>query len=191
MATPKTTAVATLLFALLLALATTARAELPDPEKGFGNLKWGETIAGNEEFFKIKSKGNADFYIRNKDPYTLYGQKMERVIYGARGGKLFAAYVHMEDKDVFEKLENDLSAHYGPAKRSTSEGVNILQWKRGEFKIKLKEYPETGSLKLAFYFAPLSSDVNMANIDLVMDKIYSDEMEDYWVKGSPLLQKKD
>ena len=181
------TALAAALLFAAAALATT----LPDPAKGFNDLKWGQDITGMDGFKKYRSKGNAAFYVRADDPFTIYNTKMPRVIYGTIGGKLFAAYVILDDSFIYKKLEGDLTRLYGAPVSKSNANADVMQWQSGDIKIKLKFEKNNKQFKLGYYYLPLSKNVKMANMEAVMDAIYNNELENFWINGSPLLEQKD
>ncbi len=171
---------------LLLPLCTAALATLPNPAEGFNDLSWGQDITGIQELHKFKAKGNADFYVRDSEPYELYGQRVPRVVYGAKDGELFAVWVHTDDAAIFAQLQQDLSTLFGEPLRKQADGVDILQWEQEPFRIKLKADRKTGALKLGYYYMPVAAGVNFSIIDMVMDEIYTQELETFWTEGRPL-----
>lgn len=168
----------------LFGFSALALAELPDPAKGFNDLQWGQQIAQQNGFKQIKAKGNAFFYVRDGEDFSLYGEQMPQVIYGAKGGKLFAAYVLLPQRTLFKKLSADLTSLYGAPKESTVNDIKIWSWKKDGFKIKLKDYPLTDRLKLSYYNETISDDSGEANVEAVMDKIYNQDLENYWVDNA-------
>ena len=108
--------------------------------------------------------GNAkvEYFINPEVVHTIGAISVSQVIYGFYDQRLFSAYAHMENIEVFSRMKEQLQAQYGVPKivYSSSGRPSIYRWKSGEIKIKLKVDSSGDKMKAAFYYIPLSKLVN-------------------------------
>ena len=139
-------------------------AHAADIGQSFLGVKWGTNIAELPDFKKISEKGDVAYYRNPAKVYTVYEVENPSVIYGFYKGKFFATYIQVGSYTVFERVKNHISETYGEPKTTLKVKTRqtIHKWKHQKIKIKLKLYELEGRMKLAFYYRPLSDQLNAA-----------------------------
>jgi len=143
---------------------------------GFSGTAFGTPLAALPSFMPLKKDGNVAYAVNLKESYRLNGQAPV-VVYGFASGRLFAAYVRLDgliDRDAMVKR---LTAECGRPSVATDGGAEVLRWRKGKMKIKLKSDAAAGSLKLAYYSGaapgPGASLLDLDNVDIdALAKIY-------------------
>ncbi|MGD9237887.1 MAG: hypothetical protein PVF09_14480, partial [Desulfobacterales bacterium] len=123
--------------------------------------------------------------------YQISDQPVAGVFYGFYNDKFFAVFVKMHTPAQFDELKKAFDAQYGVAKSSFNSQTKqrVYRWKDGDVKIKLKKIEATGQFKLAFYYAPLSTQLNEERLEDIPPEIYklSTSQEGESTKSAPLL----
>jgi len=136
-------------------------AELND---SFLGIKWGTNISALPNFIKISGKDDVAYYENPVKIYTVFEVENPSVIYGFYKDQFFATYIQVDTFMVFERVKEHISEKFGTPKTilKMKSRQTIYRWKHQDIKIKLKLFEVQGKMKLAFYFAPLSSQLNEA-----------------------------
>ena len=136
---------------------------------GFSGTAFGTPLAALPSFMPLKKDGNVAYAVNLKERYRLNGQA-PLVVYGFAAGKLFAAYVRLDgliDRDAMAKR---LTAEFGKPVAAADDGADVLRWRKGKTKVKLKFNAATGSLKLAYYSGaapgPAAGLLDLDNVDI-------------------------
>lgn len=153
----KSTMRVTLLFVVIL-LASNAKAE--DITKSFSGILWGASAAAVNNLEQVRQDEDIRLYQRAGDFYTLGTLNLEKVLYAFYQDQYFAAYMPIQKKEDIQAALVTLNQRYGPARAQLRIDRNIYIWEYLDIKVKLKHYLETDQAKLAFYFTPLSAQVN-------------------------------
>lgn len=135
--------------ALAVALADGSAAMARQAE-GFGGIAFGSTRTSLPSFLTLKTVGDVEYAVNLSERYRINGLA-PAVLYGFAQGKLFAAYVRLDGVVSRDEMARRLSGQYGRPTVVTEGGVEVLRWRRGDLKVKLKFDPATGSLKLGYY----------------------------------------
>jgi hypothetical protein len=117
---------------------------------GFAGMAFGTKRSSLPSFMTIKTTGNIEYGVNPAEPYRINGRSPV-VFYGFADGRLFAAYVRLDGIITRNEMAKRLTADYGKPAIVVEGGVEVLRWRRGDLKIKLKSDPAAGSLKLAYY----------------------------------------
>lgn len=138
-------------------------------------VKWETDISRLKGFVKLWQNDLVSFFLKPGVNHTLYEFQLPSVVYGFFSGKFFAAYVRIDDPVVFSRLVKELAAEYGAPriKRTAKNEQQILTWRKGNIKIKLKHYERDGKMKLAFYYMPLSEVVNETQQEELQEKTWT------------------
>lgn len=146
--------------AILLLLQTSVWAA--DLTEGFAGIRWGTDIAETKNLLRVGSNANVEYYIDPKVVHTIGDVNISQVIYGFHARRLIAAYAHMENLEAFARMKEELQARYGIPKVVYDDQGRpaIYRWKSGKIKIKLKVDTSGRKMKAAFYYIPLSGQVN-------------------------------
>lgn len=159
-----------LVFSLVLlpAVGTAGTTRLPT---GFAGLVWGQQLTDLAHYKKVWGRGSVSFYANPAKSYTLYGIEIPQVVYGFSDGRFFAVYATLTSPELFARLKRSLVAKYGqPATTfSAKSGLKIFKWKTGKIKIKLKQSRQTGGMKLALYYTPISRRLNESQYEKMND----------------------
>ena len=133
-----------------------------DIDEGFLGLKWGTNISRLPEFEKIGGKGDVGYYRNPEKKYTVFEVENPTVVYGFYKDQFFAAYIQVDTFMVFTRVKDHISAKFGTPKTilKMKSKQTIYRWKHKKIKIKLKNFEKEGKMKLAFYYTPLSNQLN-------------------------------
>ncbi|MFP5258692.1 MAG: hypothetical protein ACLGQH_06680 [Acidobacteriota bacterium] len=159
--------------AVCVLMAGTAMARQLD---GFSGTAFGTPLAALPSFLTLKKDGNATYAVNLNEGYRLDG-RAPVVIYGFATGKLFAAYVRLDGVIDRNAMVQRLTAEYGKPSTAMDDGVEVLRWRKGKVKVKLKFNAATGSLKLGAYSTttpgPAANMLEMDNVDVdALVKLY-------------------
>ncbi|WP_428564876.1 MAG: hypothetical protein ACP59X_03015 [Solidesulfovibrio sp. DCME] len=136
---------------VVLAVATAMGATaMARQAEGFAGTAFGTRLAALPSFMVLKKDGDVTYAVNLNERYRLDGHA-PIVIYGFAAGKLFAAYVRLDGVIGRDAMVKRLSADFGKPSLTVQSGVEVLRWRKGELKIKLKHTEATGSLKLGYY----------------------------------------
>ena len=157
----------TIYFILLITvfLTLTARLQAADLKDGFFDLAWKTDLSQTDGFRKISENVNVSYFINPKRAYKIADVKIMDVLYGSFAKQFFAVYINIEAIDVFAQLRRHINHKYGLPKKkiinmAQPDQQTVYQWKHEKTKIKLKIYRDKDTMKMAFYYSPLSVQVN-------------------------------
>lgn len=162
-----------------------------DFHQGIHGMKWGSAVAENTGLLKVHEANLAVYYAKPDTLYEISGQPVAGVFYGFYNNKFFAVFIKMHSAAQFSRLKKAFDTQYGNAKSSfnTQSNQQVYRWKDGDVKIKLKKIEATGQFKLAFYYAPLSTQLNEERLENLPPEIYnlSASQAGESIKAVPLL----
>ena len=141
-----------------------------DLKDGFFDLAWKTNLSALEGFRKVSENSQVSYYINPRRIYKIGDVKVMDVAYGSFNNQFFAVYIYIHSIDVFAQLRRYTNSKYGlPRIKIVNMGQpdqqRIYQWKHKNAKIKLKIYQNQEPMKMAFYYTPLSSQVNEAQLE--------------------------
>jgi hypothetical protein len=133
-------------------------------EDGFLGLKWATNISGLQDFEKIGGKDDVGYYRNPGKKYTVFEVENPTVVYGFYKDQFFATYIEVDTFTVFNRVKDHISEKFGTPKTilKMKSKQTIYRWKHKNIKIKLKHFEKEGKMKLAFYYTPLSNQLNAA-----------------------------
>ena len=151
-----------LIFLIAVFLISTGSLYAADLKDGFFDTQWKTNLSQTVGFKKVGENLNVSYFINPKHVYTINDIKITDVVYGSHAEQFFAVYINIETIEVFAQLRRHMNRNYGlpritqrmPAEQTT------YQWKYQKTKIKLKIYENRNNMKMAFYYTPLSRQVN-------------------------------
>jgi len=151
-----------LIFLIAVFLISTGSLYAADLKDGFFDTQWKTNLSQTVGFKKVGENLNVSYFINPKHVYTINDIKITDVVYGSHAEQFFAVYINIETIEVFAQLRRHMNRNYGlpritqrmPAEQTT------YQWKHQKTKIKLKIYENRNNMKMAFYYTPLSRQVN-------------------------------
>jgi len=140
-------------------LGTIYGADLKD---GIFGLNWGINLSKENHFSKLWSSSHVDFYIKPGEARTINNVTVTEIIYGSYSDQFFAVYIKIDTIEVYYDFRRYMRSKYGIPKKTVmlKNELTVYQWKYKETKIKLKLNEKNNTMKLAFYYTPLSSKVN-------------------------------
>jgi hypothetical protein len=152
---------------LLMGTGNLYAADLKD---GFFDLAWKTNLAEVEGFRKISENSGVSYFVNPKRAYKIADVKIMDVAYGTFANQFFAVYIHIHAIDVFAQLRRYINNKYGLPrikinKMGQPDQQRVYQWKHKQAKIKLKIYRNKEPMKMAFYYSPLSAQVNEAQLE--------------------------
>lgn len=116
----------------------------------FGRVPFGSERTKLGSFLTLKTVGDVEYAVDLNERYRLDGQS-PAVFYAFAGGRLFAAYVRLDGLVSRDEMARRLSADFGRPTRTVEGGVEVLRWRRGDLKVKLKYDAAADTLKLGYY----------------------------------------
>jgi hypothetical protein len=151
-----------LIFLLAVLLMNTDSLYAHDLKDGFFDIQWKTNLSQTAGFKKVAENLNVSYFTNPKQVYSINDIKIPDVVYGSYANQFFAVYINIETIEVFTQLRRHMNRNYGlpgitktmPAEQTT------YQWKHKKTKIKLKLYENSNNMKMAFYYTPLSRQVN-------------------------------
>lgn len=147
----------TICFALLFA----GTASAADLQQGLSGYKWGESVSKYPGLKKAGEKGNVTYYSKPGEVYTIGDVSVENVVYGFFEDKLFGIYLNIDSADIYDQLFAHMKSEYGlPDYKTTAENQPVYKWNEWDVTVKLKLNQLTQKMKLAFYYVPISKQVN-------------------------------
>ena len=158
----KIAATALLLCSILLSVVVAA-----DIKEGFLGVKWGTKISALPEFKKIAGKDDVVYYENPTQIYSVFEVKNPTVTYGFYKDQFFATYIQVQTFNIFNRVKDHISEKFGQPKTilKMKSRQTVYRWKHQDIKIKLKHYEAEHKMKLAFYYTPLSNQVNATQQD--------------------------
>jgi len=159
-----------LIFITAVFLMNTGNSAAADLKDGFFDIAWRTNLSQLEGFRKISENLNVAYFVSDQRTYKIADIKISDVIYGSYENQFFAVYINIEAIDVFAQLRRYINRKYGLpkikiTKMQEADQQTDYQWSYEKTKIKLKIYENRDNMKLAFYYTPLSAQVNEAQMD--------------------------
>jgi hypothetical protein len=153
--------IAALLITALLPASVLLAADQP-LQKAFLGLPWGADIREQSEFKMLHGKEQLRFYTKPGKVRTVRGIRVKQVVYGTYKYRFFAAFLMLDSPEAFAELRDYMESRYGFPKTSyqVAGDQTTHRWRHGKIKMKLKSAQDGQMRKLAFYYAPLSREVN-------------------------------
>jgi len=151
-----------LIFLIAVFLISTGSLYAADLKDGFFDTQWKTNLSQTVGFKKVGENLNVSYFINPKHVYTINDIKITDVVYGSHAEQFFAVYINIETIEVFAQLRRQMNRNYGLPRitqRMLAEQTTY-QWKYQKTKIKLKIYENRNNMKMAFYYTPLSRQVN-------------------------------
>ena len=146
----------------LILLFTTPVLMAQELTEGFLGIRWKTGISDLNGFTHLSDNGPVSYYSNPNEIHRLFEEDVAGVIYGFYKGELFAVFVKIDSLEMFSKIRTHLTSKYGTPEKSMTAKVEqtIYKWKHGPVKIKLKILDIEGTMKLVYYYTPLSNKVN-------------------------------
>ena len=154
-----------LTFVILLLFA--ANPDAQEIDQGFLGIPWKTGINELKDLVLVGENGPVAYYTNPDEIHQLYEQEVPGVIYGFYKGALFAVFVKIDALEAFSNIKAHLTDKYGdPDKSFTAKAEQtIYKWKSADVKIKLKISEIENTMKLVFYYTPLSKKVNEDDLE--------------------------
>ena len=151
-------------FIIVLSIGTIHAEDLKD---GFMGTKWETDLSGTTNFLKLNEKDDVSYYVNPTKAYVIKDIEIPQLIYGTYSNKFFAVFVDIGTYELFSKMKEYISEKYGSPKMTIKINPDrtIYSWQRHDSKIKLKLNEESGKMKLAFYYTPLSKKLNEERLE--------------------------
>ena len=142
-------------------------------EKGFLGLAWGTDIREQTGFTRRHGQDNLRFYTKPGAVRTVRNIRVRTIVYGTYKYRFFAAFLIFDAPEAFAELNNHMQSRYGIPKTSYQMPGELTthQWRHGDIKMKLKSAPKGQSVKLAFYYAPISRQLNEERVERQQDGV--------------------
>ena len=151
-----------LIFITTVFLMNTGSLNAADLKEGFFDIPWKANLSQTAGFKKVGENLNVSYFINPKHVFTINEIKIQDVVYGSHADQFFAVYINIDTIEVFAQLRRHMNRNYGVPKitRKMPSEQTTYRWKHEKTKIKLKTYENRNNMKLAFYYIPLSRQVN-------------------------------
>ena len=151
-----------LIFLTTVLLMSTGSLNAADLKEGFFDIPWKANLSQTAGFKKVGENLNVSYFINPKHVFTINEIRIQDVVYGSHADQFFAVYINIENIEVFAQLRRHMNRNYGVPKitRRMPAEQTTYRWKHEKTKIKLKTYENRNNMKLAFYYTPLSRQIN-------------------------------
>ena len=151
-----------LIFLITIFLMSTGSLNAADLKEGFFDIPWKANLSQTTGFKKVGENLNVSYFINPNHVFAINEIKIQDVVYGSYANQFFAVYINIDQIEVFAQLRRHMNRNYGVPKitRTMPEEQTIHRWRHEKTKIKLKTYANRINMKLAFYYTPLSRQVN-------------------------------
>jgi hypothetical protein len=151
-----------LIFLTTVFLMSTGSLNAADLKEGFFDIPWKANLSQTAGFKKVGTNLNVSYFINPNHVFTINEIRIQDVVYGSYAEQFFAVYINIENIEVFAQLRRHMNRNYGVPKitRRMPAEQTTYRWKHETTKIKLKTYENRNNMKLAFYYIPLSRQVD-------------------------------
>jgi hypothetical protein len=136
-----------------------------DLNEGFSGLKWGTNLSTVDNLSELSQKGNVGYYFRFNEMGLIYNVNVGRVHYGFYRDQFFAAYFRIKSRKDFDKIKEAMISDYGTPRAQLRVSQTIYIWEHKNIKIKMKLHAKNDSYKLAYYYTPLSNQLNEGRLE--------------------------
>jgi hypothetical protein len=159
-----------LIFFIAFFLVNTGNSAAADLKDGFFDIAWGTNLSQLDGFRKISENLNVAYFVSDQRAYKIADIKISDVVYGSFENQFFAVYINVAAIDVFAQLKRYINHKYGLpkikiTKMQEADQQTVYQWNYEKTKIKLKIYENRDNMKMAFYYTPLSAQVNETQME--------------------------
>ena len=159
-----------LFFITAVFLMNTGDPAAADLKDGFYDIAWGANLSQLDGFKKISENLNVAYFVSDRRAYKIADIKISDVVYGSFENQFFAVYINTAAIDVFAQLRRYINHKYGLpkikiTKMQEADQQTVYQWNYEKTKIKLKIYENRDNMKMAFYYTPLSAQVNETQME--------------------------
>ncbi len=136
-------------------------------DKSFLGLPWGADIREHDGFRFLHGSEGLRFYTKPGTVRMVKDIRVAQVVYGTYKYQFFAAFLMLDTPEAFAELRNYMEGRYGFPKTSYQARSKLTthRWRYGQIKMKLKSTEDGRKMKLAFYYAPISREVNEAFVE--------------------------
>ncbi len=141
--------------------------------QGFCDIAWGTRADALTDLKEIAKTTDVIYYTRTENPFEIYGADLGRVVYAFFKGRLFSVYINIAGKEKFRKTLEGLKEEYGPPRAQYRVGMDVYIWESNKIKIKLKHFDGDTVHKLAFYYIPISKELNEQQIQSAEEIIFN------------------
>ena len=133
-----------------------------DIQDDFLGVKWTTNISELPNLIKLSGKGDVTYYENPTEIYTVLEVKNPSVTFGFYKDQFFASYIEVDTFNIFTRVKDRISEKFGQPKTilRMKSRQTIYRWKHQDIKIKLKHFELEKKMKLAFYYMPLSNQLN-------------------------------
>jgi hypothetical protein len=151
-----------LIFFIAVFLMSSGSSYAADLKNGFFDIRWRADLSQMTGFKKVGDNLNVRYYTSSERVYIIDNIRISDVFYGTYADQFFAVYINIETIEAFAQLRRHMNDIYGLPKiiRTMPAEQTTYQWKHKQTKIKLKTYENRNNMKMAFYYTPLSRQVN-------------------------------
>jgi hypothetical protein len=151
----------------LMGAGNLAAADLKD---GFFDIAWGTHLQPSQGFRKIAQNLSVAYFVNDQRAYKIDNIQISNVVYGSFENQFFSVFIDTAAIDVFAQLKRYINHKYGlpQMKINQVQGAaqeTVYQWNYQKTKIKLKMHQDKAEMKIAFYYTPLSAQVNEAQME--------------------------
>ena len=160
----KRLAIITVMLIMMILPQTGSALELKD---GFFDIPWGGYLHKLGGFEPLAQESEISYYVKPDRVYRINDIEVANVVYGFYADRFFAVYISVDGIDVFAQLRKYITQKYGNPriKMETRPQQTVYTWKHERIKIKMKHRELEGSMKLGFYYTPLTGKANRAQTE--------------------------
>jgi hypothetical protein len=93
--------------------------------KGFGGMKWGESVLGLSELVLVLDGGALKAYVRKGDDMVLGGAQLDRLHYIFYRDRFYCVHMEFSGPESFGTLRDVLVDWYGPGEEKKASGLHV------------------------------------------------------------------
>ena len=151
-----------LIFIIVVFLIGTGSVHAAELKDGFFDIPWKTDLSELVGFKKVGENLDVIYFANPKRVFAFDDINISDVVYASFANQFFAVYINIETIEVFAQLRRQVNRKYGLPRIQLSmpSEQTTYQWKHQKTKIKLKTYENRNNMRMAFYYTPLSRNVN-------------------------------
>jgi hypothetical protein len=148
-----------------MAIFSAGTSNAADIQDAFMDIEWGASASAVKNLKEIRQASDVTYYVRPNQEFAINKINLGQPILGFFNDKFFAAFINIASDEHVDAVKNFLDRDYGPVRAQLRVTQTIYIYDYHDIKIKLKQFENKGTFKLAFYYTPLSTELNESRME--------------------------
>ena len=151
------------LIAVILILTAACPATGSELEHSFLDIPWGSAPDATR-MEKAYTQASIDYYVISDRVFQVGENQLTDILFAYYQNRFFAVHLKIDAPSVFQQIKTYMNDRYGfpETTYTVRREQTIHRWEHGAITMKLKAYELGDAMKLSFYYAPVSKEVNSA-----------------------------